>query len=346
MSSFLDILGITLLEGPTKDFGACIIAGLQFLRTILLHFDENREVYSKFHDSTSRSTYEGNRVLNQSSIQKALSKLYEEDIVAQLFKSWNSSHYELPQSREFLEFSWFAILAQARRSIEAEQTLQQHLVKYGLKDTIHWEQEKWNLTLPTLIAESMKKRKAYHECIQFFKLYEKDFFGSADWDFENAIRNLSTTIIRECGPKYVADAEELLILYILAINESANRPNQPEEHRTPNSTAIFRYFHRVLPSVLTFSLIYEESGLTMEAAKKDYSYRKEKYVGIYTLAKDERFHDACVKIRSIEEKERRVKTRFNDCLKRNDGSNFEKVDATWKTFVAPEEKREPWGRAT
>lgn len=112
----------------------------------------------------------------------------------------------------------------------------------------------------------MKKRKAYHECIQFFKLYEKDFFGSADWDFENAIRNLSTTIIRECGPKYVADAEELLILYILAINESANRPNQPEEHRTPNSTAIFRYFHRVLPSVLTFSLIYEESGLTMEAA--------------------------------------------------------------------------------
>lgn len=107
MSSFLDILGITLLEGPTKDFGACIIAGLQFLRTILLHFDENREVYSKFHDSTSRSTYEGNRVLNQSSIQKALSKLYEEDIVAQLFKSWNSSHYELPQSREFLEFSWY-----------------------------------------------------------------------------------------------------------------------------------------------------------------------------------------------------------------------------------------------
>lgn len=102
--TFLDILDRTLLEGPIKDFGACIIAGLHCVRATVLYLDKNREAYSEFQSSIPRSTSEENHVLNQSTIQNALSKLYEEDTVAQLFKSWNISHHKLPQSQEFLEF--------------------------------------------------------------------------------------------------------------------------------------------------------------------------------------------------------------------------------------------------
>ena len=89
--------------------------------------------------------------------------------------------------------------------------------------------------------------------------YAKHSFGGLQWQLQDSIRGLCTSILQSEGPNALNSAEELLIIFIVAVTSRVCAPFKSLD-------SYLREINPASPSALTLGYLYSECGLYGEAA--------------------------------------------------------------------------------
>lgn len=89
--------------------------------------------------------------------------------------------------------------------------------------------------------------------------YAKHSFGDLEWQLQDSMRRLCTSILQSEGPHALNSAEDLLIIFIVAVASGVRAPFE-------NLYQYLREINPGSPSALTLGYIYSECGLYGEAA--------------------------------------------------------------------------------
>ena len=89
--------------------------------------------------------------------------------------------------------------------------------------------------------------------------YAKHSFGGVQWELQDSMRGLCTSILQSGGPHTLNSAEDLLVIFIVAVASGVRAPFK-------SLYAYLREINPATPSALTLGYIYSECGLYGEAA--------------------------------------------------------------------------------
>ena len=104
-------------------------------------------------------------------------------------------------------------LLKAGRLLEAESILVECV------DNLAAHKHQYTSRYIAIVIDSMRQRKAYAECLQYIDSLPEQLLGIFEWDLQLSICRLCVSIIDDGVASKMNDAEDLLVLHIIAVAE-------------------------------------------------------------------------------------------------------------------------------